>query len=50
MVYAIAVHSDSLPWLRKPMHYHTFMAAAFLCIIMTYFGVNYILGGMHSYA
>ncbi len=50
MVYAIDVHSDSLPWLRKPMHYHTFMTAAFLCIIMTYFGVNYVLGGMHSYA
>lgn len=50
MVYAIAVHSDSLPWLRKPMHYHTFMTIAFLCIIMTYFGVNYVLGGMHSYA
>lgn len=50
MVYAIAVHSDSLPWLRKPIHYHTFMTAAFLCIIMTYFGVNYVLGGMHSYA
>lgn len=50
MVYAIAVHSDSLPWLRKPMHYHMFMTSAFLCIIMTYFGVNYVLGGMHSYA
>lgn len=50
MVYAIAVHCDSLPWLRKPMHYHTFMTVAFLCIIMTYFGVNYVLGGMHSYA
>lgn len=50
MVYAIAVHSDSLPWLRKPIHYHTFMTVAFLCIIMTYFGVNYVLGGMHSYA
>lgn len=50
MVYAIAVHCDSLPWLRNPMHYHTFMTAAFLCIIMTYFGVNYVLGGMHSYA
>lgn len=50
MVYAIAVHCDCLPWLRNPMHYHTFMTAAFLCIIMTYFGVNYVLGGMHSYA
>jgi len=23
---------------------------AFLTILMTYFGVNYFLGGMHSYA
>lgn len=50
MVYATAVHCDSLPWLRNPIHYHAFMTAAFLCIIMTYFGVNYVLGGMHSYA
>ncbi len=50
MVYAIAVHNGSLPWLRRPMRYHVFMTAAFLCIIMTYFGVNYFLGGMHSYA
>jgi ABC-type transport system involved in cytochrome c biogenesis permease subunit len=26
------------------------MTLAFLTILMTYFGVNYILGGMHSYA
>lgn len=50
MVYAIAVHSGSLQWLRSPMRYHIFITAAFLCIIMTYFGVNYFLGGMHSYA
>ena len=50
MVYAIAVHSGSMQWLRSPMRYHIFITAAFLCIIMTYFGVNYFLGGMHSYA
>ena len=32
------------------MTYHVFMILAFLSIVMTYFGVNYILGGMHSYA
>lgn len=25
-------------------------SAAFICVIVTYFGVNYLLGGMHSYA
>ena len=50
MVYAIAAHDRSLPFLRRPSGYHAFMAAAFLTIVMTYFGVNYYLGGMHSYA
>jgi len=26
------------------------MTFAFLTLLMTYFGVNYFLGGMHSYA
>ena len=50
MVYAVAVHDNDIPALRKPLCYHLFMALAFLTIIMTYFGVNYVLGGMHSYA
>lgn len=50
MVYAIAVHTGSVPALRRPLVYHIFMTAAFLTVLMTYFGVNYILGGMHSYA
>lgn len=50
MVYAIAVHQQSLPTFRRPLVYHAFMVLAFLTILMTYFGVNYFLGGMHSYA
>lgn len=50
MIYAAALHTQSLPAFRRPTVYHLYMALAFLCIIMTYFGVNYILGGMHSYA
>ena len=50
MVYAIAVHDRSIPWLREPRHYHLFMVLAYLTLLMTYFGVNYFLGGMHSYA
>lgn len=50
MVYAAALHPKTLPALRRPTTYHVFMVLAFLTIIMTYFGVNYFLGGMHSYA
>lgn len=50
MVYAIAAHGRSFPSLQRPMNYHLFMVFAFLAILMTYFGVNYFLGGMHSYA
>lgn len=50
MVYAIAVHTQSLPIFNRPRVFHAFMVFAFLTILMTYFGVNYVLGGMHSYA
>ena len=50
MIYAIPLHTSTVSGLRKPMRYHVFMTLAFLAIIMTYFGVNYFLGGMHSYA
>lgn len=50
MVYAVALHPKTLPAMRRPIVFHIFMIVAFLTIIMTYFGVNYFLGGMHSYA
>ena len=50
MVYAVAVHQRSFPLFRRPLAYHLYVTLAFLTILMTYFGVNYILGGMHSYA
>jgi len=50
MVYGIAAHHRSLPAMRRPVTFHVFMTAAFLTILMTYFGVNCFLGGMHSYA
>lgn len=50
MIYAAAVHRISIPSMQKSMVYHTYMLVAFLSIVMTYFGVNFFLGGMHSYA
>ena len=50
MVYAVPLHRQSLPAFSRPMVLHAYLAAAFLAVLMTYFGVNYFLGGMHSYA
>lgn len=50
LVYALALHPSSLPLFRKPMFFHFFSIIAFLTVLVTYFGVNFLLGGMHSYA
>ena len=50
LIYAIPMHSTSITWMRKPSHYHWFMVGAFLAVLITYFGVNFFLGGLHSYA
>lgn len=50
MIYAVVAHTQSLSLFRKPLAYHVYMTLAFLSIVMTYFGVNYFLTGMHSYA
>ncbi len=50
MVYALPFHAESLRCFRRPKFFHLYMLWAFLTVLMTYFGVNYFLGGMHSYA
>ena len=50
MIYSLALHTDSLPMFRKPMFFHLFAVVAFLAVLFTYFGVNFLLGGLHSYA
>lgn len=50
LVYGAAFHSKSFPAFRRPLFFHIYMLVAFLTVLMTYFGVNYLLGGMHSYA
>lgn len=50
LVYGAAFHSQSLRIFRKPAFFHIYMVVAFFTVLMTYFGVNYFLGGMHSYA
>ena len=50
MVYAVPLHKASLGIFRRPRVYHIYIVTAFLAVLITYFGVNYLLGGMHSYA
>ena len=50
LIYAFPLHSASLPVFRKPMFFHVYVMLAFLSVLFTYFGVNFLLGGMHSYA
>ncbi len=50
LIYAVPLHSTSIAAFRSSRFYHIYMLLAFLSILMTYFGVNYFLGGMHSYA
>jgi cytochrome c-type biogenesis protein CcsB len=50
LIYAAMIHCASLSALRNPMTFHTLSIIAFLAVLITYFGVNFFLGGMHSYA
>ena len=50
LIYALPLHSISLSWFRKPIFFHSSMVFAFITVVITYFGVNFFLGGLHSYA
>lgn len=50
LIYCIPFHTESLPFMKKAKVMDWYLIMAFLSILMTYFGVNYLLGGMHSYA
>ena len=49
MVYAVPLHKASLGIFRRPRFYHIYIVTAFLAVLITYFGVNFILGGIHAY-
>lgn len=50
LVYSFTLHGGALKPFRNARFFHGYTIAAFLCVLITYFGVNLILGGMHSYA
>ncbi|MEC7264189.1 MAG: cytochrome c biogenesis protein CcsA [Bacteroidota bacterium] len=50
MVYAFVLHMRLVPGLRGKWSYNFASVLAFSSIMMTYFGVNFYLVGLHSYA
>lgn len=50
LVYAVVVHLRFIKALYSEFNFSVISLLAFTSVIMTYFGVNYYLAGMHSYA
>ncbi|MCX7548586.1 cytochrome c biogenesis protein CcsA [Xanthomarina sp. F1114] len=50
MIYAFVIHMRLVPGLRGRFIFNLSSVIAFSSIMMTYFGVNFYLAGLHSYA
>lgn len=50
VVYAFVMHMHHIPGFGSRHYFSAASVIAFSSILMTYFGVNYFLGGMHGYA
>jgi cytochrome c-type biogenesis protein CcsB len=50
MVYAFVIHSRFVPSLRGKWFFNLMSIFAFISILFTYYGVNFHLVGLHSYA
>ena len=50
MVYAFVIHMRLIPGLRGKWLFNLMSIIAYSSILMTYFGVNFYLVGLHSYA
>jgi cytochrome c-type biogenesis protein CcsB len=50
VVYALVIHARFVPGLRGYFTFNLLAVISFASILMTYFGVNFYLSGLHSYA
>ncbi|HLP75110.1 MAG TPA: c-type cytochrome biogenesis protein CcsB [Bacteroidales bacterium] len=50
IVYSIVIHSRLIPGMKDIFTFNMLSLLAFSSVLMTYFGVNYYLSGLHSYA
>ena len=49
LIYAAPLHGKLWNSFNKPLFFHIYGILAFLSVVITYFGVNLILGGVHAY-
>jgi len=50
LVYVMVVHIRFIKPIYTQFNYSVISLLSFTSVLMTYFGVNYYLGGLHSYA
>lgn len=50
LVYAFVAHMHRIPGLKGQFAFNLASFISYSSVMMTYFGVNYFLGGIHSYA
>jgi len=50
IIYSLVIHSRLIPGMKDILSFNLLSLFAFSGVLMTYFGVNYYLSGMHSYA
>ncbi|WP_428742004.1 cytochrome c biogenesis protein CcsA [Tenacibaculum sp.] len=50
MIYAFVLHMRLIPGLRSRFTFNLWSIIAYASIMMTFFGVNFYLSGLHSYA
>jgi cytochrome c-type biogenesis protein CcsB len=50
IIYSLVIHSRRIPGMKDIFTFNLLSLFAFSAVLMTYFGVNYYLSGMHSYA
>jgi cytochrome c biogenesis factor len=49
IIYAIPFHKNTFSKFREQNFFHKYLFIAFLSVLMTFLGVSFLLGGMHSY-
>jgi len=50
VIYTLVTHSRMIPGMKDVYSFNLLSLFAFSSVLMTYFGVNYYLSGLHSYA
>ncbi len=50
LVYSVVIHLKRIPSFKSDALFNAFALVAFASVLMTFFGVNYYLSGLHSYA